>query len=73
MYYNPLTTCKLNDHFAEIDRRAEELFSRLVKQTAEQKGAAKVLKVQGQMAWIGKMNDIQARARGIVNAEQIYA
>ena len=38
LYYNLLTTCKLNSYLADIDRQAEEMFFRLVKELAE-KGA----------------------------------
>ena len=38
LYYNLLTACKLNSYLANIDRQAEELFSRLVKQMAEREG-----------------------------------
>ena len=30
LYYNMLTACKLNSYLANIDRQAEEMFSRLV-------------------------------------------
>ena len=31
------------------------------------------LKAENAMLWVGKMNEIQARAREIVNAELIYS
>ena len=34
LYTNLLTSCKLNSYLADIDRQAEELFSRLVKHRA---------------------------------------
>ena len=49
LHYNPLATCKLNNHLADIEQQAEELFSQLVKQMAERKSAAKTLKVQEQI------------------------
>ena len=36
-YSNLLTSGKLNSYLADIDRQAEEMFSRLVKQLAEKK------------------------------------
>ena len=73
LYYNLLTACKLNDHLVSIDRQAEELFSRLVKQMAEREGVTKALKAQDQMAWVGRMNNIRSRATEIVNNELIYS
>ena len=72
LYYNLLTACNLNDHLADVDRQAEELFSRLVKQMAERGGVTETLKAQDQMAWVGRMNNIRSRATEIVNNELIY-
>ena len=36
-YTNLLTSCKLNSYLADIDKQAEEMFSRLVKQLAEKR------------------------------------
>ncbi len=44
LYYNLLTDGKLNRYLADIDRQAEELFSRLVKQMAEQEGMTEAIK-----------------------------
>ena len=73
LYTNLLTTCKLNGYLADINRQAEELFSRLVKQMAEREGVAEKLKEKDQMAWIGRMNNIRNRATEIVNNELIYS
>ena len=72
-YINLLTSCKLNSYLADINEQAEELFFRLVKQLAEKEGITEELKSTNQMAWIGAMNNIQARAREIVYADIIYA
>ena len=72
MYYNLLTACKLNSYLAEIDRQAEKMFSRLVKRMAEREDVTEALKAQDQMAWVGRMNGIQYRAREIVNSELIF-
>ncbi len=72
-YVNLLTSDGLNSHLAGINEQAEELFFRLVKQFAKKEGITEELKSTDQMAWIGAMNNIQARAREIVNADLIYA
>ena len=72
LYYDLLTDYKLNSYLADIDRQAEELFSRLVKQMAEREGVTDALKVQDQMAWVGKMNNIRERATEIINSKIIF-
>ncbi len=72
-YATLLTSGKLNSYLANIDRQAEELFSRLVKQMAEAEGITETLKAADPMAWVGKMNNIRNRAMEIVNVELIYA
>lgn len=67
-----LTSGKLNGYLADIDRQAEEMFLRLVKQMAEMEGVTEVLKAADPMAWIGRMNNIRSRAMEIVNSELIY-
>ena len=71
-YTTLLTSGKLNDYLADIDRQAEELFSRLVKQMAEAEGVTEALKAADPMAWVGRMNNIRNRAMEIVNTELIY-
>ena len=70
---NLLTSGKLNSYLADVDRQAEEMFSRLVKQMAEREGITEKLKAENQMLWIGKMNAIQEAATEIVNNDLIYA
>ena len=71
-YATLLTGGKLNDYLADIDRQAEKLFSRLVKQMAEAEGVTETLKDANQMEWVGRMNSIRSRAMEIVNSELIY-
>ena len=56
LYSELLTTGKLNDYLADIDRQAEEMFPRLVKQLAEKEGVTEALKAENQMLWVQKMN-----------------
>ena len=71
-YATLLTSGELNSHLAKIDRQAEELFSRLVKQMAEMEGVTEQLKADNQMEWVGRTNSIRSRAMEIVNSELIY-
>lgn len=71
-YVTLLTSGRLNSYLADIDRQAEELFSRLVKQMAEAEGITEHLKADNQMEWVRRMNNIRNRAMEIVNSELIY-
>ena len=72
-YTNLLTSGKLNSYLADIDKQAEDMFLRLVKQMAEREGVSEQLKAENQMEWVGRMNNIRNRAMEIVNAELIYS
>ena len=72
LYLNLLTSGKLNGYLADIDKQAEEMFSRLVKQMAEREGVTEKLKVDNQMEWVGRMNNIRSRATEITNTDLIY-
>ena len=45
----------------------------LVKQMAAREGVTEQLKVDNQMEWVGRMNNIRNRAKEIVNTELIFA
>lgn len=72
-YTNLLTSGKLNSYLVDIDRRAEEMFERLVKQMAEREGVTEQLKAANSMEWVRKLNSIRNRAVEITNSELIYA
>lgn len=71
LYTNLLTSGKLNSYLADIDKQAEDMFSRLVKQLTEREGVTEQLKAENQMEWVGRMNNIRSRAMEIVNEEII--
>ena len=68
-----LTSGGLNAHLADTDERAREMYSHLVEQMAASEGVTEELKARDQMAWVGRMNNIAARAREIVYEEVVYA
>ena len=72
LYANLLTSGKLNDYLADIDRQAKEMFELLVKQAAVAEGVTEQLKASDQMAWVGRMNSIRNRVIEIVNSEIIF-
>lgn len=72
LYINLLTSGKLNDHLADIDKQAEDMFSRLVKQLAECEGVTEQHKADNQIEWVAQMNNIRSRATEIIDNDIIY-
>ena len=73
LYINLLTSGKLNEHLADIDKQAEDMFFRLVKQIAEREGVTEQLKADNQMEWVAQMNNIRSRATEFITENTIYA
>ena len=71
-YTNLLTSGKLNGYLANIDKQAEDMFFRLVKQMAEREGVTEKLKADNQMEWVARMNNIRSSATEIINTEVIF-
>lgn len=72
LYTSLVISGKLNSYLADIDQQAQEMFLRLVEQMAEKQDVTEALKAADQMAWVGRMNNIQAAAMEVVNQEIIY-
>ena len=72
-YATLLTSGELNAYLADIDRQAEHLFLRLVKQMADAEGITETLKANDQMEWVRRMNNVLNRATELLTAELIYA
>ena len=72
LYTNLLTSGKLNGYLSDLDKQAEDMFSRLVKQMAECEGVTEQLKAVNQMEWVARMNNIRSRATEIVNHDIMY-
>ena len=72
VYTRLLTSGKLNSYLNDIDHQAEELFSRLVNTMAAAESITETLKADDQMEWVRRMNNVQNRAREIVNSQLIY-
>ena len=73
VYYELLTSGKLNDYLADLNEQAEEMFFRLVKELAEKEGITERLKAENPMFWVRRMNNVWQTATEIVNHELIYA
>lgn len=72
LYYNLLTSVKLDSYLADIEEQAQQLFLRLVKEYAEKEAVTEQLKAADPMVWVRQMNNIRNRATEIVNNEVIY-
>ena len=71
-YATLLASGELNAYLADIDRQAEELFLRLVKQMADAEGITETLKASDQMKWVRRMNSCRDRVSEIVYYQVIY-
>ena len=72
-YTNLLTSGRLNAYLADIDRQAQDMFSRLVMEYVDRQGVAERLKVENQLLWVQKMNNIRVCVREVVEREIIYS
>lgn len=73
LYNALLLSGKLDNHLADIDQQAENMFSQMVKQMAAQEDITEQLKADSQIEWVGRMNNIRQRTEEIINTELIYS
>lgn len=59
---------KLYQHCAEVENQARDMFDTLVEQMKKAEGVTEKPKEDNQMEWVCRMQNIEARARGIVNS-----
>ena len=71
-YQYLVLTGKLTEHLNQVDKEAREKVEMLVEQMAEQWGVTEELKMQDQMEWVRRMNNIQATAEEIVCKNIIF-
>ena len=72
VYFDLLISGRLNEYLASIDEQADDMFFWLVKEYADRQGVTERLKAENQLEWGGRMGNIRACAREVVNAEIIY-
>lgn len=63
---------KLTEHLNQIDKEVREKVEMLVEQMAERWGVTEELKMQDQMEWVRRMNNIQATAEEIAYKNIIF-
>lgn len=62
---------ELYQHCAEVEKQAVEMFDTLVEQMKVAESVTEKLKEENQIEWVQKMENIEARARGVVYDELI--
>ena len=72
-YTNLLTSGKLSAYLISIDRQAQERFERLIEDMKRAQGITERLKEQDALEWTGRMNNIWACVKEIVDKEIIYS
>ena len=65
-------TGKLTEHLNQVDKEVREKVEMLMEQMVEQWGVTEELKMQDQMEWVRRMNDIKATAEEIVYRNIIF-
>ena len=71
-YQYLVLTGKLTEHLNQIDKEVREKVEMLVEQMAGQWGVTEELKIQDQMEWVRRMNNIKATAEEIVYKNIIF-
>ena len=56
----------------DLDKECNQMMDRLVEQMKEKQGVTEELKMQDQMAWVGRMNNIRACAEEIVQYTMVF-
>ena len=72
-YTTLLTSGRLNNYLADIDRQAQERMERLTEQMKRVQGITEQLKAENALEWTQRMNNIRACAKEIVEKEIIFA
>ena len=71
-YQYLVLTGKLTEHLNQVDKETREKVEMLVEQMAERWGVTEELKLQDQMEWVRRMNNIKANAEEIVYKNIIF-
>ena len=73
VYSGLMISGKLDAYLADIDRQAEDMFTRLMKKIAQREGVTEELKAADQIACVGAMNNIKQRVAEIVTQEIVFS
>lgn len=70
-YINLLTSGKLNEYLADIDKQAQERFELLVTQMKNAQCITEQLKADNPMEWVGRINCIRQQVEELILREVI--
>ena len=71
-YQYLVLTGKLTEHLNQVDKEVREKIEMLEEQMAGQWGVTEEMKIQDQMEWVRRMNNIQATAEEIAYKNIIF-
>ena len=71
-YQYLVLTGKLTEHLNQVDKETREKVEMLVEQMAERWGVTEELKLQDQMEWVRRMNNIKTNAEEIAYKNIIF-
>lgn len=71
-YTSLVLDCKLNRYLADINTQAEEMFDTLISQYKARECITEQLKVENQMEWVCRMNNIKQSVTESINRDLIY-
>ena len=72
LYFDLLVNDTLNEYLHNIDTTVMEKVQNLIKELAEKENINEELKLDNQMLWVSKMNNIKNTAEEIILKEYIY-
>ncbi len=72
LYLELVLAGKLNEHLHQIDEECNQMMDRLVEQMKEKQGVTEELKMQDQMAWVGRMNNILIATEEVIILSMVY-
>ena len=72
LYFDLLINDTLNEYLHDIDTTVMEKVQKLIKELAEKENINEELKIDNQMLWVSKMNNIKNIAEEIILKEYIY-
>lgn len=72
LYLELVLAGKLNEHLHQVDEEGNQMMDRLMEQMKEKQGVTEELKMQDQMAWVRRMNNIRACVEEIIYKTILY-
>ena len=73
LYTRLMLSGKLMEHLQEIEQTAQNRLESLMSHLSMQSSVTEELKAQDQLAWVQRMNALQAQAEEMILSELIYA